>query len=142
MKLDIDSRYSTFSLSIVLYLLHNNEDYNKLWISKYPTTEGQAKNFFKNENCGCRPALVFQYKKDRFPADLFTVNFINENKGSLDFDKFCKEKGGQELKGHVFAIPAEEHHYKDFLASLEQRRGIYDHFSTLKINDKILITFF
>lgn len=142
MKLDIDSRYSTFSLSIVLHLLHNNEEYSKLWISKYPNTENQAKNFFKNENCGCRPALVFQYKKDRFSADLLTVNFINENEGSLNFDEFCKEKGGQELKGHVFAIPAEEHHYKDFLASLEQRRGIYDHFSTLKLNDKILITFF
>lgn len=142
MNLEIDQRYSTFSLSIVLHLLHTNEDYSKLWVSKYPSTEGPAKNFLKDENCGCRPSLVFQYKKDRFFADIMTVNFLNENPDTLDFDSFCKEKGGQELKGHVFAIPAEEHHYKDFLASLEQRRGIYDHFSTLKMDDKILITFF
>ena len=52
MKTDISIEYSTHSISIVLHLLHNNEDYNKLWIKKFPKTKAQASNFFKNENCG------------------------------------------------------------------------------------------
>jgi len=49
MKTDISIQYSTHSISIVLHLLHNNEDYNKLWIKKFPKTKAQASNFFKNE---------------------------------------------------------------------------------------------
>ena len=119
LKLDIDSRYSTYSLSIVLHLIHNNEEFKNLWIEKYPSTESYANNFFKNENCGCRPSLVTMYKRDRFNAD-----------------------GSQNLDGFVFAIPATEGHYKDFLASLQQKNAKFSHFNTLQLNDKIILTFF
>ena len=86
----------------------------------FPKTEGPANNF-KNENCGCRPALVAQYKAKRFEADLMTVNFLNTNpNNALKIDDFIK-KAEKHLAGHVFAIPATEGHYKDFLASLEQQ---------------------
>lgn len=142
MKLEIDSRYSTYSLSIVLHLIHNNEDYKNMWCEKYPDTSSFANNFFKNENCGCRPHLVNTYKKDRFNADLMTVNFINENPDSINLEEFFSSNGGQELQGHVFAIPATEGHYKDFLAAVQQKNGIFSYFTTLSIEDKILITFF
>lgn len=139
MKTDISIQYSTHSISIVLHLLHNNEDYNKLWIEKFPKTKAQASNFFKNENCGCRPVLLSTYKKNRFHVDLFTVNFINEN--SIDL-KPIYEDGGQDLAGHVFAIPEGEAHYKDFLSAIQQKKGRFNYFNTLQIDGKILITFF
>lgn len=142
MNLEIDKRYSTYSLSIILHLLRKSEDYKNLWCEKYPKTEGFANNFFKNENCGCRPHLVTQYKKDRFNADIMTVNFLNENPEVLDLPEFFESTGGQELAGHVFAIPAQEGHYKDFLAALHQKNAIFSHFNTIQLNDKIILTFF
>ena len=142
MNLEIDPRYSTYSISIVLHLLHNNEEYSKLWISKYPQTESQASNFFKNENCGCRPVLLSTYKKHRFQIDVFTVDFINSNKKSIDLEKFFEENGGQDLAGHVFAIPEGEGHYKDFLAAIQQKKGRFSYFNTMQIDGKILVTFF
>lgn len=142
LKLDIDPRYSTYSISIILHLIHNNEEYKDLWCKTYPNTEPFANNFFKNENCGCRPNLVNQYKRDRFNADLMTVNFINTHEDVIDMDKFCEEVGGQNLDGFVFAIPATEGHYKDFLASLQQKNAKFSHFNTLQLNDKIILTFF
>jgi len=142
MNLEIDPRYSTYSTSIVLHLLHNNEDYNKLWVSKFPQTEPQASNFFKNENCGCRPVLLSTYKKHRFQVDVFTVDFINSNKKAINLKKFFEENGGQDLAGHVFAIPEGEAHYKDFLAAIQQKKGRFSYFNTLQIDGKILVTFF
>tara|TARA_B100000497_G_C7309058_1_gene208356 strand:- start:108 stop:536 length:429 start_codon:yes stop_codon:yes gene_type:complete len=142
MKLQIDKRYSTYSLSIVLHLIHNNEEYKNLWCESYPESESYANNFFKNENCGCRPRLVEAYNLDRFNADIMTVNFINENPEAINLEEFFKSSGGQELKGHVFAIPSTEGHFKDFLSSVQQKNGIFSHFNTLTIEDKILITFF
>lgn len=142
MNLEIDPRYSTYSTSIVLHLLHNNEEYSKLWISKFPKTESQASNFFKNENCGCRPVLLSTYKKHRFQIDVFTVDFINSNKKAIDLEKFFEENGGQDLAGHVFAIPEGEGHYKDFLAAIQQKKGRFSYFNTIQIDGKILVTFF
>ena len=142
LKLDIDSRYSTYSLSIVLHLIHNNEEFKNLGVEKYPSTESYANNFFKNENCGCRPSLVTADKRDRFNADIMTVNFINTHKDAIDLDKFFEEDGSQNLDGFVFAIPATEGHYKDFLASLQQKNAKFSHFNTLQLNDKIILTFF
>lgn len=156
LNLEIDSQYSTFSLSIVLHLIHNNEEYKELWSKKYPNTAPFANNFFKNSNCGCRPNLVNQYKRDRFNADIMTVNFINthedpfkkknpkegEEDEKLDLKGFCDKVGSQELNGFVFAIPASEGHYKDFLASIQQKNAEFSHFNTLQLNDKIILTFF
>ena len=58
MKNIIDHRYSTYSIPIIFYLLHNNEDYKNKWVERFPENENQANNFFKNENCGCRPVLL------------------------------------------------------------------------------------
>jgi len=141
MSLTTDSRYSTYSLSIVLYLIHNNEDYKNLWCEKYPNAKQYAENFFKDENCGCRPGIIKQYKLDRFHADIMTVEFINKNKDCLNFDEFEKI-GKRDISGHVFSIPKSEGHYQDFLASLQQKNTTYSHFNTTVIDDKILVTFF
>lgn len=141
MNLEIDPKYSTYSTSVVLHLLHNNEAYNKLWIEKFPDTKSQASNFFKNENCGCRPVLLSTYKKNRFHVDLFTVDFINKNKKTFKL-KEVLDKGGQDLAGHVFAIPEGEAHYKDFLSAIQQKNGRFNYFNTLQMDGKILITFF
>lgn len=142
LMLDIDPKYSTYSLAIVLHLIHNNEEYKNLWCEKYPQTSSFANNFFKDENCGCRPGLVSQYKRDRFNADVMTVNFINTHEGCIDLDKFFNGEGSQDLEGFVFAIPATEGHYKDFLASLQQKNAKFSHFNTIQLNDKIILTFF
>jgi len=143
MKLDTHPDYSKYSLSIVLHLIQTNEEYKKLWIKTFPKTEAPANNFSKNENCGCRPSLVAQYKQQRFEADLMTVNFINSDPNiSLKINDFIKNKASRDLAGHVFAIPATEGHYKDFLASIEQQNSTYKYFDTLHIGEKIIITFF
>lgn len=141
MNLEIDERYSSMSLGVFLHLMHNNETFKNSWVEKYPNTKQYAENFFKNENCGCRPRLIQQYKKDRFNADLFIVQFINNNKDSVDFDEMEK-KAARDIRGHVFSIPAHEGHYQDFLASIHQKNADYDHFITTTVKDKILITFF
>jgi len=142
MNLTIDPRYNTYAISIVFYLLHNNEDYKNIWIENFPETEHQANNFFKDENCGCRPVLLQKYKKFRFDADVITVKFLNENPEALDFDDFCTNIGGQELRGTMFSVPNTEGDYKDFLASLQQKKAIFSHFNVLQMGEKILITFF
>jgi len=143
MKLESHPEYSKYSLSIVLHLIRTNEEYKKLWIKTFPKTEAPANNFSKNENCGCRPSLVSQYKLKRFEADLMTVNFLNSHPdNSLKINDFIKNQASRDLAGHVFAIPATEGHYKDFLASIEQQNSEYRYFDTLKMNDKIIITFF
>lgn len=142
MSLSIDSRYNTYAVSIVFHLLHNNENYKNLWIEKFPDTENQANNFFKNENCGCRPVLLQKYKKFRFDADVMTVTFLNENPDVLDFDEFCINTGGQELRGTMFSIPNTESDYKDFLASIQQKKAVFSHFNVLQMGEKIIITFF
>jgi len=141
MNLEIDQRYSILSLGIFLHLMHNNEKFKNLWLDKYPNTKNYAENFFKNENCGCRPKLIQQYKKDRFNADILIVSFINENKDCIDFNEIEK-KGSRDIRGHVFSIPASEAHYQDFLASIHQKNADYDHFTSTVIKDKILLTFF
>lgn len=142
MEYTIDNRYSTYSTSIIFYLLHNNEDYKNLWVDKFPETENQANNFFKNVNCGCRPVLLNLYKKLRFEVDLLTVNFIKENPTCIDFDKFCKEVGGQNLRGSVFSIPKTESDFKDFMAALQEKKADFNAFNTVEFEDKILISFF
>ena len=141
MNLDIDKRYSLLSMGVFLHLLHNNEKFKDAWIKKYPHTKNQAENFFKNENCGCRPRLIQAYKQTRFEADVFIVSFINENEGCINFDEIEK-KGARDVRGHVFSIPASEVHLQDFLASIHQKNADYDHFITTVIKDKILVTFF
>lgn len=141
MNLEIDKRYSTLSLGIFLDLMHNNEKFNKIWIEKYPEQRPYSENFFKDENCGCRPRLIAKYKAQRFEADKLIVNFINENEGCIDFNEI-DGKAERDITGHVFSIPATEAHYQDFLASLHQKNAFYSHFSAVTIKDKMILTFF
>ena len=141
MNLSIDKRYSSISLGVFLHLMHNNEKFKDLWIKTYPQQEPFANNFFKDENCGCRPRLIAKYKAERFHADLLIVNFINENEGCIDL-KEMDSKADRDVTGHVFSIPATESHYQDFLASLHQKNAHYRHFTTTLIKDKLIITFF
>jgi len=142
MKNIIDHRYSTYSIPIVFYLLHNNEEYKNKWVERFPENENQANNFFKNENCGCRPVLLHTYQKLRFEADSMTVDFINSNPDCIDFDKFCEEVGGQNLRGAIFSVRKRESDFKDFMATLQQKKAEFNAFNTLELEDKILITFF
>lgn len=142
MKSPIDKRYSTYSTSIIFHLLHNNEDYNKLWIENYPDTEPQATNFFNNENCGCRPVLLHKYKKFRFDIDLFTVDFLNKNPDVINFDEFCESVGRQDLRGTMFSVKKSESSFKDFFANLQTKNSSFSYFNTLVLEDKILVTFF
>lgn len=142
MNLTIDSKYSTFSISIVFYLLHNNEKYNLLWQENFPDLSNQAKNFFENQNCGCRPPLLQNYLKNRFSVDVFTVNFINENPESIDITSFCEKIGEQNLRGTMFVIENSVSSFKDFMASLQQKRASFSNFNAINIEDKIVVTFF
>ena len=121
--------------------MHNSEDFNNKWIEKYPDNKPYAKNFFKDENCGCRPKLIQQYKRDRFNADIMIVDFINENEGVIDFNAMDQD-AERDISGHVFSIPATEGHYQDFLASLHQKNAHYKHFTSIIIKDKLVLTFF
>lgn len=140
MNLEIPSTYNAYSVGLVLHLIRSDESYRKIWLEKYPETENFVNNFVKNENCGCRPSIIRQYKKDRFAADLLTVNFINES--NFDFEEFVKTNPSQDLDGAVFAIPNTEAHYKDFLAALQQKNARFNHFTSIQIDDKIILTFF
>jgi len=140
MNLNIDQRYSTYSASIVFYLLHHNQEYSNIWKDKYPQFVNQLDNYFKDINCGCRPPLIQFYRKNRFEIDVFTVDFIN-NQNLIDFDSFCEKFGGQNLRGAMFSIPNNESSYKDFLASLQVKNASFNNFQTLQFDDKILITF-
>ncbi len=141
MNLSISKEYSSLSLGIFLHLMHNNEKFNKLWIKTYPDQKPFADNFFKDENCGCRPRLIHKYKRERFHADLLIVNFINENEGCVDM-KEMTTKADRDITGHVFSIPVSESHFQDFLASLHQKNAFYNHFTTTTIKDKLVLTFF
>lgn len=140
--MQIDPRYSTYSTSIILHLIHNNENYKNLWVDNFPDVAQPANNYFKNVNCGCRPALVSLYKKLRYEVDFITVNFIKENPKCLDFDDFCKNKGKQDLRGAIFSIRKREADFKDFMASLQEKNAEFSAFNTLELEDKFLITFF
>lgn len=142
MNLTIDSRYSTFSISIIFYLLHNNKNYNLLWQEKFPELSNQANNFFENENCGCRPPLFQNYLKNRFSIDVFTVNFINENPQSIDLEVFFQEIGEQNLRGAMFVIDASINSFQDFMVSLQQKKASFSNFNAINIDDKIVVTFF
>lgn len=140
MNLEIRSEYNNVAMGLVLHLVRKNEDYRKLWLSKYPETENYVNNFVKNENCGCRPSILKQYKRDKFNADMMTVDFIN-NCEDFDFDQYLKDNPAQYLEGNVFAIPNTEAHYKDFLAALHQKNAKFNYFNTLQVSDKIILTF-
>ena len=142
MNLEIDQHYSKYSESIVLYLIHNNEGYKDLWVSEYPETKDQANNYFKDVNCGCSPVLLHQYKVSRFHIDVMTVNFINSHPDSIDLKDFYEKNPPRYVAGHVFSIPVGEGHYKEFVSSLQANRFIYNHFTTLVVDDRVLITFF
>lgn len=142
MNLEIDKRYSTYSISIVLYLLHNSQNYNDLWVSRYPDTEMQAKNYYKDINCGCQPVLLQKYTKLRFDIDVMTVNFINKNPECIEFDSFCETHGGQDLRGNMFSIKNKESDFKNFMSTLKEKNARFDSFNTLTLEDKTLITFF
>lgn len=137
-----DSRYNTYSLSVVLYLLHNSEEYSKIWLDKYQTISDPISNFFKNEECGCRPVLIQNYHRYRFDIDFFTVKFINDNPEVVNFDKLCSEVGGQDLRGTIFSINNTVSDFKDFLSSVQQKKASFNYFNTVTIQDKILISFF
>lgn len=142
MNLEITKDYSTYSTSIVLHLLHNSEDYNNIWKEKYPELSNQLNNFFKNENCGCRPPILQNYIKNRFHIDVFTVDFINSNDSKFDIENFIKEKGSQNLRGAMFVLDNNISSYQDFLASLQQKKASFNNFNAINIGDKIVVTFF
>jgi len=142
MNLEIDKRYSTYSISIVLYLLHNSQNYNDLWVSRYPDTEMQAKNYYKDVNCGCRPVLLQKYTKLRFHIDVMTVNFINQNPECIDFNSFFETYGGQDLSGSTFSVKNKQSDFKDFISTLKEKNSRFNSFNSTIIDDKILITFF
>jgi len=142
MNLSIDQRYNTYSLSIVLHLIHTNSEYNKIWCDKFPDTVSQASNYAKNTDCGCRPVLVKKYRQFRFEADIMTVGFINDNPSCINFDKFCEEVGGQDLHGTVFSVNNTESDFKDFLAILQQKKASFQYFNALPMGEKILVSFF
>lgn len=142
MNSKIDPRYSTFSVSIIFHLLHNNEEYKNIWVENYPHISNQAENFFKNENCGCRPVLLQNYRKFRFDIDLLTVNFLNDNPDVLDFDEFCNSVGSQDIRGAAFSVNNNQNDFKDFLATIQQKNYSFNYFSTQTFDDKILVSFF
>ena len=142
MNLEIDKRYSTYSISIVLYLLHNSQNYNDLWVSRYPDTEMQAKNYYKDINCGCQSVLLQKYTKLRFDIDVMTVHFINKNPECIEFDSFCETHGGQDLRGNMFSIKNKESDFKNFMSTLKEKNARFNSFNTLTLEDKTLITFF
>jgi hypothetical protein len=140
MNLKIKSEYNNVATGLVLHLIRNNEEYRKMWLEQYPATENFVNNYVKNENCGCRPSILKQYKRDKFNADMMTVNFINTS-DDFDFENYLKESPAQHLEGSVFAIPNTEAHYKDFLAALQQKNAQFNSFNTIQIKDKIILTF-
>lgn len=142
MNLKVDQRYNTFSIKIVLHLIHNSKQYNDLWVKNYPDTETAASNFFNDSNCGCKPVLLSQYKKDKFNADVMTVNFINENPESINLEEIFKDDTERDLHGHIFSIPEGEGHFKDFISTIQEKRYSFKFFNTTKMDNKIFFTFF
>lgn len=137
----IDKRYNKNSLYVVLYLIHNNEDYKNLWVETFPDQKGFANNYHKNENCGCKPRIVSKYKEERFAADYLTVEFLTKNPEAINFDDVEKE-ASPDVTGNVFSVPATESHYQDFLASLQQKNAMFNFFVPTRIGDKLIISFF
>jgi len=137
----IDKRYNRYSLFIILHLIHNHEEFKNIWINKFVDQETYANNYFKDENCGCKPRIVSCYKQERFAADYIAVKFINENPNSVNFDD-VEEKASPDITGNAFSMPATESHYQDFLASLQQKNAMFNHFVPLQIGDKLIVTFF
>lgn len=139
--LHINNKYNKYSLYIILHLIHNDESFKDAWIERFPDQKSYAENFFKNENCGCKPRIVSLYHAERFAADLLTVQYINKNPDCINWEEIEKE-AAPDVTGHVFSVPATESHYQDFLASLQQKNAMFNFFVPTKINDKLLISFF
>jgi hypothetical protein len=137
----IDKRYNRYSLYVILYLIHNNENFKNKWVEKFPDQDSYANSYHKDENCGCKPRIVTRYKEDRFSADCLTAEFINQNEGCIDFDE-VEEKASPDITGHAFAISATEAHYQDFLASLQQKNAMFNNFVPVTLGDKLIVTFF
>ena len=137
----IDKRYNRYSLYVILYLIHNNENFKNKWVEKFPDQDSYANSYHKDENCGCKPRIVTRYKEDRFGADCLAVEFINQNEGCIDFDE-VEEKASPDITGHAFAMPATEAHYQDFLASLQQKNAMFNNFVPVTLGDKLIVTFF
>tara|TARA_R110000765_G_C18855638_1_gene599460 strand:+ start:703 stop:1131 length:429 start_codon:yes stop_codon:yes gene_type:complete len=137
----IDKRYNRYSLFVVLHLIHNHEEFKNIWIDKFVDQETYANNYFKDENCGCKPKIVSCYKQERFAADCIAVKFINENPDSVNFDN-VESDASPDITGNAFSMPATEAHYQDFLASLQQKNAMFNHFVPVTIGDKLIVTFF
>jgi len=142
MNLNINPKYNTYSLSIILHLLHHSEDYNDIWVSNYPSISSQLKNFFNDENCGCKSIIVQNYYKFRFEVDLFTVKFLNDNPKVLDLENFCEQLGRQDLRGTIFSIKNSLAEYKEFLSTLHQKRAYFNNFNSIVIDNNIVFSFF
>jgi len=142
MNLEITEKYNNYSTSVFLYLLHNNKEFNSKFIDAYPDLEGPASNFFNDENCGCKPRLVVRYKKSRFQLDLMIVQFINENPDCINLDSFFESEGFKDISGATFAVNNTEADYRDFLATIGSKNIKHNGFSSVPINDKILVSFF
>ena len=140
-KLYIDKRYNKYSLHVLLHLIHNNEDFKNQWVERFPDQDSFANNFFKDVNCGCKPRIVSRYREDRFAADCLVVDFVEKNPKSIDFDK-VEEEASPDVIGHAFAMPATEAHYQDFLASLQEKNAMFNHFVPVTLGDKLIVTFF
>ena len=85
--------------------------------------------------------LIHNYKQERFAADCIAVKFINENPDSVNFDN-VESDASPDITGNAFSMPATEAHYQDFLASLQQKNAMFNHFVPVTIGDKLIVTFF
>ena len=141
MDLHIDPRYNRHSIFVVLHLLHNNQEFSDMWLEKYPDQVSFATNYFKDENCGCKTHLIRKYRQDRFAVDVMVAKFIEDNEGCVDFDK-VEEESSTDISGQAFSMPATEGHYQDFLASLQQKNAMFNHFTPVILGEKLIVTFF
>jgi hypothetical protein len=142
MNIEISKKYSTHSTALFLELLHNNKDFNTLFVKEYPELEGPATSFFADENCGCKPRLLVCYRNFRFHIDLMIINYIQSNPDCIDLDDFFETNYKKDLSKATFAIDNTESDYNNFLATANAKSIDPKGFSTTVIGDKILITFF
>ena len=140
-KLYIDKRYNKHSLYVILHLIHNSEEFKNQWVDRFSDQSSYANNYHKDVNCGCKPRIVSKYKEERFAADCLAVSFIEENPDVVDFEK-VEEDSSPDIVGHAFAMPATEAHYQDFLASLQEKNAMFNHFVPVQLGDKLIVTFF
>ena len=129
MKEVSESRY--FNLPILDKSVSNFMTTNVDTIDASKTIFEAASNFFNDPNCGCKPVLLSQYRKDKFNADIMTVSFINENPDCINFEEFYEKYASRDIAGHIFSIPEGEGNYKDFIATLQEKRYIFKFFNTI-----------